>query len=582
MEHTWKQSFTRQSSVGLRQLLYFFSPFERLLFVILAIIALASGLTIVYRINNMFLVDVPATGGNVVEGVIGSPRFINPLLALSDADRDLSALLYTGLMRPTATGELKPALASGYSVSDDGLRYRFYLHENNSFSDGTPLNADDVIFTIKTIQNPAFKSPLFANWEGVTATKINDYAIEFTLPQPYAPFLENTTVGILPRHIWQNAGADEFPLSNYNIEPVGAGPYMLKTIRRGPSGIPQEYVLTPNKHFVLGKPHISSIAIRFYHTEQEVIAALKAGDINATSGVSPSSLDEITSLNTISMHHAPLPRVFGIFFNQNKVEAFQAPEVRRALSLVAPKSSIIQNVLGGFGTALDGPLPPGIIENTSSVSTSTSHSLDQAKALLENTSWKQNEVTHVWEKTTDNGKVSLAFTLSTTNVPELKAAAERVADSWRAFGADVELKVFEPTDLTQNIIRPRRYDALLFGEVIGREPDLYAFWHSSQRNDPGLNIAMYTNIATDKLLEKVRSTLSPDVRQTLYQEFDTAVKQETPAVFLYSPDLIYLLPADIQNVSLVRITAPGDRFQNVHEWYTATDRVWPFIKKLME
>ena len=584
MEHAWKQPLSSQAPRGVRNVMRVFSPFERLLFALLTAIAITSGLTLVYRVNNMFLVDVPATGGNVVEGVIGSPRFINPLLALSDADRDLTALFYTGLMRPTANGGLKPALASGYSVSDDGLRYRFYLRDTNAFSDGTPLNADDVVFTIQTIQNPAFKSPLYANWEDVTVTKINDYTVEFTLPQPYAPFLENTTVGILPKRIWEHATPDEFPLSNYNIEPIGAGPYALKTIQRGTSGIPQAYILTPNKHFALGKPHISSIAIRFYHTEQDIVAALKTGDINATSGLSPSSLKDLTPLHAITTHHAPLPRVFGVFFNQNKVEAFQAPEVRKALALITPKDAIVQNVLGGYGTVLDGPLPPGILPTSSSTDTTAvaSSSLEQARELLTDADWKQNEATHVWEKDTDKGKVTLSFTLSTTNVPELKAAAERIASSWRTLGANVELKVFEPTDLTQNIIRPRRYDALLFGEVIGREPDLYAFWHSSQRNDPGLNIAMYTNIATDKLLEQARTTLSMKKRAALYEEFEASIHKEIPAVFLYSPDLIYLLPADIQNVSLTRITAPDERFQNVQEWYTATDRVWPFVKKLIE
>ncbi len=585
MEHAWKQPFTTQPPKGLRDTLRVFSPFERLLFALLAGIALTSGLTLAYRINNMFLVDMPATGGHVVEGVIGSPRFINPLLALSDADRDLAALFYTGLMRPTADGGLKPALASGFSVSDDGLRYRFYLRDDNTFTDGVPLSADDVVFTIQMIQNPAFKSPLYANWEGITVTKINDYAVEFTLPQPYAPFLENTTVGILPKHIWEHATADEFPLSNYNIEPVGAGPYMLSTIQRGPSGIPQAYVLTPNKHFALGTPHLSSITIRFYHTEQEIVDALTKGTINATAGLSPSTLGDLASLRSATIHHAPLPRVFGVFFNQNKVGAFQAPEVRKALALITPKDAIVQDVLGGYGTVLDGPLPPDILATASSSDeqkTNASSSLEQARKLLQDAGWKQNETTHVWEKDTDNGMVSLTFTLSTTNVPELKAAAEHVADSWRTLGANVELKVFEPTDLTQNIIRPRRYDALLFGEVIGREPDLYAFWHSSQRNDPGLNIAMYTNIATDKLLEQARATLSGDKRMALYADFETSINKEVPAVFLYSPDLIYILPSDIQNVSLKRITAPEERFQNVQDWYTQTDRVWPFVKKLLE
>lgn len=580
MEHAWDQTYLAPSR-GLRFMMRAFSPFERLLFAILLGIALISGLILAYRVNNIFLVDIPAAGGEVIEGVIGSPRFINPLLALSDADRDLTTLLFTGLMRPTPEGELKPALASGYSVSDDGLRYRFYLHEDIVFSDGTPLTADDIIFTIKTIQNPAFKSPLFANWEGIQALKINDFTVEFTLPQPYAPFLENTTVGILPKHIWESATPDEFPLSNYNIEPMGAGPYVLKSVERGTSGIPRGYVLTPNKHFVLGAPHIDSLIVRFFRTEDEIVRALETNDINATSGLSPSSVQALERRQGLTVHHTPLPRVFAVFFNQNKVEAFQAMEVRQALALVTPKDAIIEQVLGGFGTAIEGPLPPSSTSTASSTQAAASSTLERAQALLLNAGWKQNDASE-WEKTTDSGKVTLAFTLATSNIPELKAAAELVVARWRALGAKVELRVFEPTDLTQSIIRPRRYDALLFGEVIGREPDLYAFWHSSQRNDPGLNIAMYTNIATDKLLEQARTTQSTEKRSALYKEFDAAIQKEMPAVFLYAPELVYILPSEIQNVSLVRITSSEERFQNVHAWYTATDRVWPFIKKWVE
>lgn len=257
VEHAWKSHKTmhtlvKNTSHSLQVLIRSLSPFERLLFAILTFATLTSGFILLYRINSLFLVEIPSSGGEIIEGVVGSPRFINPLLALSDVDRDLSALLYVGLMRPSSDGVLKPALASGYSVSDDGLKYRFFLRDDNVFSDGSPLTADDVVFTIKAIQNQTFKSPRYPNWEGVEVEKINDYTVEFTLPQAYAPFLENTTVGILPKHIWEKATPEEFPLSNYNIEPIGAGPYKVSSIQRGDSGIPEGYTLIPNKHFTLG------------------------------------------------------------------------------------------------------------------------------------------------------------------------------------------------------------------------------------------------------------------------------------------------------------------------------------------
>lgn len=586
VEHALGSPYTTKNTPhGLRELVRAFSPFERLLFAILTLATLVTGFVILYRLNNMLLVEMPSSGGEITEGVVGSPRFINPLLALSDADRDLSALVFAGLMRPSSDGVLKPTLASGYSVSDDGLKYRFFLRDDNVFSDGSSLTADDVVFTIKAIQNQTFKSPRYPNWEGIGVEKINDYTVEFTLPQAYAPFLENTTVGILPKHIWEQATPEEFPLSNYNIEPIGAGPYKVSSIQRGASGIPEGYTLVPNKYFSLGKPHMSRITIRFYHTEEEILTALKQGTIDAASNISPAALDTIATLPPETIHHSPLPRVFAVFFNQNKVTAFQEPEIRQALNMVTPKDGIISGILHGYASKLDGPLPPGILpgQATSTEETATaSSSFEKAAVLLEKNGWERDETTHVWKKNSSTGNKTLSFTLSTTDVPELKDAAERIASSWRIFGADVELKVFEPTDLTQNIIRPRRYDALLFGEVIGREPDLYAFWHSSQRNDPGLNIALYANITTDKLLEDARATLSSTMRTDLYKQFDTLIRQEQPAIFLYAPDLVYILPTSIQNVSLSRVTSAEERFQNVEQWYVNTDHVWPFVKKLFE
>ena len=231
----------------------------------------------------------------------------------------------------------------------------------------------------------------------------------------------------------------------------------------------------------------------------------------------------------------------------------------------------------GYAQALAAPLPPGTfgaLENEN-----VSRDMKQARVLLEKAGWRKNETTGIYEKSEKN-KVTreLAFSLATSNAPDLIRTANILKQNWEELGARVEVKVFEISDLNQNVIRPRKYDALLFGEVVGREPDPFAFWHSSQRNDPGLNIALYTNRKVDKLLEEVRSTVSPEERRMKYEEFQKAVTADSPAIFLYSPYFLYLIPSGLKGFETEHITVPAERFANAHKWHFETVYVWKIFE----
>jgi peptide/nickel transport system substrate-binding protein len=551
-----------------------FTSSERILFWFFVLLLVGSTLTLIARVNALVMVDVPRTGGSLTEGVIGSPRFINPLLAVSDADRDLTALVYAGLMRPSETGTLEPELAESYEVTEDGLVYTFALRENATFHDGTPVTADDVIFTVERAQDPALKSPKRANWEGVLVEKIDDLHVQFTLSQPYSPFLENTTLGILPEHIWRSVNAEQFPFSQFNIEPVGAGPFHISDIKRNSAGLPEHYKLKSFGKYVLGKPFLNTITLRFYANEESLITSYQEGDVEALNSISP---EHATDLGTQArIERAPLSRIFAVFFNQNQAPVFSDERVRRALEVALDKERLVQQVLEGHGRPIYNPIPPGILtQTTPSYSELTrSERAERALEILQADGWAQNEETGLLEKELEEGVQRLQFTLSTSNTPELKEAAAVIKEEWERLGAIVTIQLFDTADLNTNVIRPRRYNALLFGEIIGRELDLFAFWHSSQRNDPGLNIALYANIITDKLLEDARHELDQDKRLEYYEEFETEVQNETPAVFAYTPDFIYVVPEKLRGLDLGIITTPSDRFTNVHRWYIETNRVW--------
>ena len=257
---------------------------------------------------------------------------------------------------------------------------------------------------------------------------------------------------------------------------------------------------------------------------------------------------------------------------------FVYKEVREALNIATDKQIIVDEILGGYGQVINEPLSPKTISPKNENVASTTKIVEKAKSILIAKGWKQNE-NGIFEKKEKNSTVTLSFSISTGDVTELKATAYLLQKQWQEIGALVEVKVFEIGDLNQNIIRPRKYDSLLFGEIVGRDMDLYPFWHSSQRNDPGLNIAMYTNIKADRLLENMRTTTNIGLRGDYYESFAKEIRNDIPAVFTYSPYFIYIIPERIHNVHFGLLTTPSERFSGIYKWYIETNSVWKIFAK---
>jgi peptide/nickel transport system substrate-binding protein len=251
-------------------------------------------------------------------------------------------------------------------------------------------------------------------------------------------------------------------------------------------------------------------------------------------------------------------------------------EVRQALDAATDKQAVIDTVLQGYGIVIDGPVPAATAPASDGLT--EDERIAQAKSILEKAGWKLNE-DGIYQKKDKTGTQTLSFSISTGNATELKDAAYLLQRQWQAIGANVEVKVFEIGDLNQNVIKPRKYDSLLFGEVVGRDLDLYPFWHSSQRNAPGLNIASYTNLKVDKLLENLRATTDPVERQSYFDSFEKEIQNDVPAVFIYSPDFIYILPKTVHDAKIGSITQPSERWNDVGEWYIETNSVWRIFAK---
>jgi len=550
---------------------------DKVTFYAFAALLILSTFLLLMGASRALTVEIPREGGKITEGVIGSPRFINPLLAISDTDRDLTSLVYSGLMKATAEGALVNNLAESVEILDGGLRYIFIIKEDAVFHDGESVDADDIVFTVEMAKNDLLKSPRRASWEGIDVEKIDNKTVMFSLNEPYSPFLENATIGILPFHIWGELKVEEITFSDFNIEPIGSGPYEVKDIKKNSSGIPESYKLSAFGEHILGEPFIQEIELKFYDSEGELIRAFNKRNVNNIHSISPESTASLKGRGT-TIITSPLPRVFGLFFNQNQATVFTNIEARAALNAGINKERIISEVLNEFGTSVDEPLPPGISirRKVKITEDSNLNPTEEAINILERNGWARGS-DNIMIKKTKKEDYRLSFSISTSNAPELKSVANILKEEWEKIGAEIELRFFETGLLNQEVIRPREYDSLLFGEIVGRDFDLFAFWHSSQRNDPGLNIALYTNITADSLLEGIRTTSTRREKEDLYIEFEREIENDIPAVFLYSPDFIYATNKKIKGLSVGIVTTPAERFLHVDEWYLKTDRVWPFF-----
>jgi len=634
---------------------------EKIVFLVLLLLFISSITVLSLNFYYKNTKAVPTRGGTHTEGVIGQPRFINPIYANSDADRDLTQLVFSGLVKYDKELNIIPDLAD-FQIEEDGKIYIFHLKENLKWQDNNPITADDVIFTIKTIQDPNYKSPLQASWIGVEVEKIDDLTVKLILRKPYAAFLENCTIGILPKHIWQNVLAENFAFESYNLKPIGSGSFKVKKVKEKSNQI--TYILLNQNSLYHGKkPNISEVKFIFYKNEEEIIKAAKRGRIDGISLTSSITIDEKRENHLLS-----LPRYFAVFFNQKQSEILKDDNVRIALNHATNKREIIKNVLNIEDEDLidqkvvDSPILPKIY-GFESPGTIYEFDTEKAKQFLEDAGYMDNngirekliskepafslksrlstgstgkEVTELqkclskYEDVYPDGTVSgyygsktaaavskfqekyyedilepygykkgtgtvgkstraklnelcfaepdeitqLKITLVTVDQPQMVKVAEMLKEQWKAVGVELEIQQYSLFQLEQNFIKPRDYDALLFGEVLGAVPDPFPFWHSSQKIDPGLNLALYEHKKADKHLEENRKASDAETRAEELNSFQNILIEEAPSVFLYSPDFIYSISKNTKGIDIKKITDPSKRFIGIEDWYIKTKRIW--------
>lgn len=524
----------------------------------------ASAVTLFFALTK----TVPAQGGTYTEGIIGEPSHINPVLSqVSEADADLVQLVYSGLFSYDDQGKIRTNVAERSEILDDGKKYVVFLRRGVMWHDGRELTADDVLFTVRTIQDPAYRSPLRANWQGVDVSKEDDYRVVFTLKKAYFDFPENLTVGILPKHLWEGVSPERFALADLNLSPVGSGPFRIEGFKKDSSGAILSYELRAFPSYFEGAPFIQKVILYFYRSEDELLSAYNRREVLGMSNVSPEKLSSISEKKDTVTRQLKQPRVFAVFLNEKKSVPLADVRVRRALAFATNRDAIAKEVLGGYGAPAFSVFSPEM-DAYSGAGEAYRYQPDEAVKILEEAGWKLNA-----EGVREKEGARLEFEISTPNWPEIVRTAKLLTEEWNTIGVRVSVRVLENVSDAQRTIRSREYAALLYGLAMTFEPDPYSFWHSEQNGEFEHNFSLFSDKRADELLSNARETLDAGTRIDMYREFQNILADKMPAVFLYSPTYLYTTNSAVRGFSAVAINTPSSRFQDIFRWYVSTKRV---------
>lgn len=484
----------------------------------------------------------PLTGGLYREGVVGQPIAVNPIISDNQIDADLSALIYSRLADLVAISE----------KSDDGLTYTLKLFDGLVWEDGESLTSDDVLFTIKRIQDPETNSPLFKNWRGLVVERISSLQLQISLPTPYAFFTDSLErLPIIPQHIFGNIPAENLALSEYNLEPVGSGSYRFKSFAKRKDGFVTEYRLERNPRNVATSSHIGEIHFKFFETEADMLNAFRLREIDGFGSLTP--LKESVAENRVKEKLLPLPQYYAVFLNPNINPSLKDRPLRQALNLAIDKERIIREVFHGQAFPVTGP----VSEPDNLSASESDYDPETARTLIAGLTNKNTE-----------------FNLIVPQIDFLVKTAAIIKENWLAAGiVNINLIQLEVEDLLENVIKPRNYEMLLFGNILENPRDLFPFWHSSQRFYPDLNLAAYNNTKFDAAIEKAREVDSSEEREIYLETAKLILAEDQPAVFLFSLPYTYIHRDVLKGFDATHLTSLESRFRGVASWFVREARV---------
>lgn len=496
-----------------------------------------------------------------VEGVVGRIDRINPLFAARGSpDADLATLVFAGLTRPGRDGLPEPDLAERWEITPDALTYTFTLREGLFWHDGAPVTAEDVAFTVRTVQAEDFRGPpeLAAAWAGVTTAVVDERTVIFRLPARASSFLARAALGIVPRHLLEGLSANELFEAPFNRRPVGSGPFILEAVDG------EGARLAPNPSYDRGPPRLAGIELRTYVDERALATALASGEVDAAMLPDAPSTELRAAVDARTDLEATLWPLSGydVLYLNTQRDPFGDARVREAIARALDPTAINHDVYGGRGVPASTPISsfswawppmidPGVLGPMP----------DLAASLLDAAGWER-----VGDGVRVRDGTRLAVELATNADPGREAAAAVIASQLAQAGIEVSVEILPSAPLLGQRLEPRDFDMALFGWDEGIDPDPYGAWHTSQLVLPGRNFAGLTDPELDALLEVARGTLDLEERIDLYARFRTRFLALTPSVVLRFPALEYVQPAALVTTEPRLLVTPAARLLDARNW----------------
>lgn len=507
--------------------------------------------------------EVPDYGGAYVEGLAGFPQAMNPVLANDDASRSVAALVFSGLTKPDESGQPTPDLAQSWNISPDGKTYTFVIRANAHWHDGTPVSAEDAVFTFKLLQDPQYLGALSGIWRDVGIEKVDDRTVKLVLQKDsFAPFIEYTGLGLLPAHLLAGTSIRDMATHRFNLQPVGTGPFRVREVK------PEEIVLEAAPEHYGPRPYLSRIVFRIYPNYKTILTALERDEVEGVPLVDPADVGRISREKRAILYDAPQASLTLLFFNTS-VPALADKSVRQAIAHAIDRQKLIDFSRAGHGRRADGPILPSSWAFNSEVR-KYEPDPSRARALLDAAGWRLESPEAAMR--TKDGR-ALRLVLLTNDRRERVELAEEIQRQLTAVGFSVDVQATGAGGLVQDFLLPRRYEIALFSwDFNGFDPDPYALWHSTQLAPAGLNISGFNHRRADEVLERGRRATDRNERATLYKEFQSVFAEELPSLPLFFPTYDFAISGKIKGVKPGVVATPADRFRNVVEWYAKTRR----------
>ncbi len=518
-----------------------------------------------YSTYSVATVLVPDRGGIYREGVVGNPRYLNPFICdRTEVDEDLCALLFRGLTRIDRHGRAVPDLARDWTIQDDRI-YTFRIKEGQFWHDGQPVTADDVIFTVSILQNPDIVEipNLSILWRTVTMEKIDNYAVRFTLAEA-SPFLDYTTIGILPAHLYGQIPPTTLVSQPLNGTPIGSGPMMVDEMAA------DHIRLKPSPFHGQDQPYLSGLEFRFYPDHASMLSGYVAGEIDGISRILPAEFELASSQEELTLLSAVQARYMSVVLNLDSanVPFFAEKSVRQALYYGLNRERLIDDVATGQGIVAHTSLMPENWAYNAAVP-HYPYDPDRARQLLDEAGWVDGNGDGVREK---EGTI-LQFLIYAPDEPFQHELIQQIALDWAEIGVRAVPTPVTFVSLMSDFLLPRNFDAALITFDIPGDPDQYWLWHSSQSEGGGFNYAGWQNEEADTLLQQARSITDEAERRELYGRFQEVFAEEVPSLLLFYPVYTYGVDQRVHNVQIGPINRPADRFADFTDWYMVTRRV---------